>query len=112
LERRKQIRFVLRAPVYFLWKNRDGVVQEGQGFTRDISFRGAYIYTESQPPKDAEIDIDILLPWLPGEHSTVHMSGKAKVIRVETIAIDEHSGGFVAEAESYALHHGATNPQE
>jgi hypothetical protein len=111
LERRTQIRFSLRAPVHFWWKNRDGVVQRGDGFTRDISFR-AYVYTGSQPPTDAEIDIDVVLPSLSEERSSPHMSGKAKVIRVEGSKTGEHFGGFVAEAESYTLHHGATNAQE
>jgi hypothetical protein len=112
LERRTQIRFSLRAPVHFLWKNRDGVVQHGDGFTRDISSRAAYVYTESQPPTDAEIDIDIVLAWLSEEHSSLHMSGKAKVIRVEATTTDEHSGAFVAGAESFTLHQRAANPQE
>ena len=105
LDRRRQIRFGLRAHVFFAWTDRDGVPHKGQGFTRDISSHGVYIHAEGRAPmeRDTEIDINILLPSSFDTHRTLHMSGRAKVIRVEAAANDKYSGGFVAESESYVL---------
>lgn len=82
-----------------------------QGFTRDISSHGAYIFAEWRPPTDVDIHVDILLPSSLEGLGTVRMSGEAKVVRMEPTAADEHSGGFVVEGESYILH-GAENPEE
>ncbi len=109
LERRKQIRFALRAPVHFRWKDRDGIVHRGQGFTRDISSQGVYIYAESQPPPDTNIHIDVLFSSLLEARSPVQMSAGAKVIRVEPISIDERTGGFVAVSSSFILLNAVTD---
>ena len=82
-----------------------------QGFTRDISSHGVYIFAEWRPPTDVDIHVDILLPSLLGYLGTLSMSGEAKVVRVEPTATDEQSGGFVAAGESYILHR-AENPEE
>jgi hypothetical protein len=109
LERRKQIRFALRAPVHFRWKDRDGIVHKGQGFTRDISSQGAYIFAESQPPLETKIHIDVLFSSLLEARSPVQMSAGAKVIRVEPISIDERTGGFVAVSSSFTLLNAVTD---
>lgn len=109
LERRKQIRFALRAPVHFRWKDKDGIGHKGQGFTRDISSQGVYIYSESQPPSETEIYIEVLFSSLLEDHSPVQMSAGAKVIRVEPISIDERTGGFVAVSSSFTLLNGVTD---
>ena len=82
-----------------------------QGFTRDISSHGVYIFAEWPPPTEVDIHVDILLPSLLGDLGTLSMSGEAKVVRVEPTATDEQSGGFVAAGESYILHR-AENPEE
>lgn len=109
LERRKQIRFALRAPVHFRWKDKDGIAHKGQGFTRDISSQGVFIYAELQPPPDAKIHIDILFSSLLEAHSPVQMSASAKVVRVEPISIDERTGGFVAVSSTFTLLNGVTD---
>jgi hypothetical protein len=108
LERRRQIRFGLHAPVHFLWIDRDGVIHKGEGFSRDISSHGVYVYAEwhVQPQSDADIKIDISLHSFSETDRAVHMSGSAKVIRVEPSATDEHSGGFVAASDSFAFKEG------
>ena len=108
LERRRQIRFGLHAPVHFSWTDRNGVIHKGEGFSRDISSHGVYVYAEwrTQPQRDADIDVDILLHSFSEDQVTLHMSGRAKVIRVEPLAADEHSGGFVAESDSFVFREG------
>jgi hypothetical protein len=108
LERRRQIRFGLHAPVHFSWIDRDGVIHTGEGFSRDISSHGVYVYAEwhVQPQNDADIKIDISLHSFSETERAVHMSGNAKVVRVEPSATDEHSGGFVASSDSFAFKEG------
>jgi hypothetical protein len=67
-----------------------------------------YVYAEwqVQPQSDADIEVDILLQSVSETERTVHMSGSAKVIRVEPSATDEHSGGFVAASDSFAFKEG------
>ena len=105
MDRRRQIRFGLRAHVFFAWTDRDGVTHKGEGFTRDISSHGVYIHAEGGAPteRDVEIDINILLPSSLDTPRTLHMSGRAKVTRVESAINDKYSGGFVAESDSYVL---------
>jgi hypothetical protein len=108
LERRRQIRFGLRAPVHFSWTDRSGAIHKGDGFSRDISSHGVYVYAEwhVQPQSDADIKVDILLHSSSEAQRSVHMSGEAKVIRVEPSATDEHSGGFVAASDSFVVKEG------
>lgn len=108
LERRRQIRFGLHAPVHFSWIDRGGVIHKGEGFSRDISSHGVYVYADwqFQPQNDADIQVDILLHSFSELERTVHMSGSAKVLRVEPSATDEHSGGFAAASDSFAFKEG------
>src|SRR5258708_9822399 len=108
LERRRQIRFGLRAPVHFSWIDRDGAMHKGDGFSRDISSHGVYVYAEwrTQPQRDADIDVDILLHSFSEDQLTLHMSGSAKEISAEPSATDESSGGFVAVWDYFLLHAG------
>src|ERR1700733_14101357 len=94
LERRRQIRFALHAPVHYSWIDRDGVIHQGEGLSRDISSHGVYIYADwdVQPPSDADIQVDISLHSFSETERIVYMSGNAKVIRVEPSATEEHSG--------------------
>lgn len=103
VERRSQIRFNLRAPVHFSWRDRDGALHHGEGFTRDICSRGVYVCAEWRPPADVDIHVDISLPSLRDANGTVLISGKAKIVRVEAPVPDENFGGFVVESRSFLL---------
>lgn len=103
MERRRRIRFALRAPAHFQWGNPEGLIFTGQGFTRDISSHGAYVYADVQPPAETEVHIEIFLPSFIESQGALRMRAKAKVIRVEPGAIDQRTGGFVAQSDSYEL---------
>ena len=82
-------------------------MHKGDGFSRDISSHGVYVYVEwrAQPQRNADIDIDILFNSFSGNRR-LHMRGRARVVRVEPKPIDEGSGGFVAQSDSYAFQEG------
>jgi hypothetical protein len=112
LERRRRIRFAFRAPAHFRWENPDGSLLDGQGFTRDISSHGAYVYAEIRPPVNSEVHIEIILPSVLEVHGTLRLSAKAKIIRVEPSATDEQAGGFVAQSDSYELREDLAAPPD
>jgi hypothetical protein len=107
LERREQTRYGLRALVGFEWMDTEGVPQQGQGFTRDISPMGMFIHSDSQPPAKADAQVEVSL------HSVVHavtglrMRAKGLVIRVEPPTSPGIRRGFAIPNRSCKLHHGA-----
>ena len=112
MERRRGTRFALRAPAHFRWENPEGLKFTGQGFTRDISSHGAYVYAEVPPPAETEVHIEILLPSFMESQGALRMRAKAKVIRVEPNEIDQHTGGFVVQSNSYELRENGTEQSE
>jgi hypothetical protein len=62
VERRKDIRFLLRVPVTFKWNDEQAQPHEGSGFSRDISTAGIFVMTEIYPPLGAAVDVEVLLP--------------------------------------------------
>ena len=108
-ERRKQTRFNLRLPVRFGYQDQAEVAHKGDGFTRDISLQGVYVYSESLPPADSEIDLDIYFTSLLEADKNVRWMAKAKVIRLEPSAIDERTGGFASVTGYLTLFNGVTH---
>src|SRR2546425_13207090 len=60
-ERRQQFRYGLRARVDFRWKDREKFYHHGEGFTRDISPTGMFVYADSHPPPKADIRVEVEL---------------------------------------------------
>ena len=58
-ERRQQSRYGLRARVDFRWKDREKFYHHGEGFTRDISPTGMFVYADSHPPPKADIRVEV-----------------------------------------------------
>ena len=83
MEMRKDIRFRLDAPAVFSWEGARHKRFQGEGVTRDISVQGAFILTETMPPPDCPVQVDLLLPSLTGVMTTMRMTGKTRIIRVE-----------------------------
>lgn len=108
MERRSRIRFALRAAAHFRWENPEGLTFTGQGFTRDISSQGAYVYAEEPPPAQTDVHIEILLPSVMESQGALFMRAKAKIIRVEPNDIDQRTEGFVAYSNSYELRQNCT----
>ena len=106
LERRKHTRFSLRLPVHFEYQDQEGVVYGEKGFTRDISLQGVYVYAESPPPTDAEINLVVYFTSLLEADKNVKWSVRARVIRLESTSINERFGGFSSVTENFTLFNG------
>lgn len=94
MEMRNGIRYRLDAPAVFSWEGAQHKRFQGEGITRDISVKGAFILTATMPPPDCPILVDLHLPSLTGMKPTMRITGKARVIRVELSSWDTWIHGF------------------
>ena len=60
-ERRRAVRYRLEVPLVYRWQSSGCSVLQGDGVTRDISAKGAYVLTVSAPPVDAVVDVEVYL---------------------------------------------------
>src|SRR5580698_1449146 len=59
---RKTLRYCVRARAIFHWTVGNGLSREGEGFTRDVSPRGAYVFAAECPPLGTQLEMMINLP--------------------------------------------------
>ena len=81
---RKYHRYRLEVPVIFSWKDAQGIRQEQEGLTRDLSIRGVFVVATTPPPLDANIKLKGFLP-AGGKVLPVRMFGEGQVVRVEAV---------------------------
>jgi hypothetical protein len=94
MEMRKDLRYRLDAPAVFSWEGARHRRLQGEGITRDISVQGAFILTATMPPPECAVQVDLLLPSLTGLMTTMRITGKARVIRVEHPSTETWIHGF------------------
>ena len=102
---RKHNRYRLELPVIFSW---EGVHmrRRGTGLTRDVSTVGAFVFTESLPPLEADIKLKAILPRSPSAIQPVQIYSKGRVVRVTPAAGDEARGGFAVVGKSFVWRRG------
>ncbi len=106
LERREQIRYGLHALVDFEWTDAEGVPHRGQGFTRDISPKGMFIYSDSQPPAKADVHVEVALHSIAQAVMDLWVRAEALVLRVERATGPGVRHGFAILNRSCKLHNG------
>jgi hypothetical protein len=80
--RRVQVRYPLKLPVIFHWKDNDGTEHTGGGFTCDVALDGALIFSSRCPPMGTAIRIEVLIP-APDNGAEIRVECVGKVARVE-----------------------------
>jgi hypothetical protein len=103
LERREQIRLGVRALVKFEWFDGQGARHREQGFTRDISSKGMFIFSDSLPPAMIDLQLDVFFGSISGAEENLELSAKAVVIRLEPSTTPGASGGFAVLNRSHSL---------
>ena len=103
LERREHRRFDLQVQIQFNWKDRKGVRHLGWGRTRDISAKGMFVCSDSLPPRDTEVRIELFFPSSQLIEAGVQMTSKASVLRLEPATPCKTDGGFAVVSQSFAL---------
>jgi hypothetical protein len=99
MEMRKNIRYRLDAPAVFSWEGARRRRFQGEGVTRDISIQGAFIMSATMPPPDCPVQVDLLLPSLTGVMTSMRITGKARVTRVEHPNTQTWTHGFAVVTE-------------
>jgi hypothetical protein len=84
MERRKSVRFLLRAPVILRWTDASGKKREDVGRTHDISISGVFITGNAQLPVGTSFGLEVHLPPLDqAVLRRLSLTGTGKVIRQE-----------------------------
>jgi hypothetical protein len=109
LERRGHRRFDLQVQIQFNWKDPKGVRHLGSGRTRDISTGGMFVYTDSLPPQDAEVQTMFSFPASSLVAAGVQMATKARVLRLEPAEPGKAEAGFALVSHSFALRRQRSN---
>src|SRR5579871_241894 len=102
VERRKAIRYRMRTPVIFRWSGPDHERFQGEGVTRDMSVAGVFVLTDTCPPPDAAIQMEVLLPFLDGP-SNARLKSQMTVLRVEHDIAENKRSGFSAHCAGFSL---------
>ena len=92
LESRRDTRYALRVGVTFSWKDTNGSMSRGQGLTRDISLRGAYIYSTTCPELETAMRLSIHFPNQPTTVRALRTLSIARVVRRDDKSIVNESG--------------------
>src|SRR5207245_9931505 len=101
VEQRHQTRYSLCARADFKWRDREGIHHRGEGFTRDISPTGMFVYTDSHPPAGTHIRVELRLSSLAEGASALRMSAKARVVRVDSVTHGGTPGGLAAVRNAF-----------
>lgn len=92
MDLRKTRRYRLRAFVAFSAEQSDGIVIRDEGYTRDISPSGVFVFTGVPLPPGVTVKLEITLPSLRGEQSGACLRTVGHVVRSE-------ENGFAAVAD-------------
>lgn len=95
------MRYPIKASVVFAWDGPAGRLH-GDGITRDVSGRGAYIRTSTCPASLVTVEIEIFLPPIPGGVKSVTIATRGQVIRVDH-GEDYSPCGFALASEGFGL---------
>jgi hypothetical protein len=103
VELRTIVRYRLGAPVVFSWRGQGPVRLQGEGITRDISARGAFILTPTSPPAEVMVMMEIFLPPLRDAGQSVRLVTEGRVIRIEHPAAETAQDGFAVVSEGFDI---------
>lgn len=110
VDRRVRSRYELTVPVTFLWKGVHGARYRGEGYTRDLSEHGIYVVTNTCPPLEANLRMELFLPPLKRRGAPVHMRGRAKIVRIESEP-PAAPQGFAAIVNNFTLYSKTKEPR-
>ena len=110
-ELRHAVRYPIKAPVVFTWQGPVGWLK-GDGITRDISGKGAYIRTSTCPPNGVTVEIEIFLPPITVSAKSLTVATSGQVVRVEQPAASETRGGFAVRGDGFGIVYFASKTNE
>ena len=100
---RKTLRYEVRARVIFHWADREGVSRESEGFTRDVSPKGAYVFASDCPPLGTPVEMTIDLPGVGKVSNNPHIRADCFVLRVDKAGATHATIGFSVQNSRVTL---------
>ena len=91
---RKWMRYPMKAPVFFWWKDENGKQLECEGTSRDISETGAFVFALNCPPVGVDVKFRIVVAAPFGVAGAVNMEFEGHVLRVNQTNTDGEKSGF------------------
>jgi hypothetical protein len=95
------VRYLLEVPLVFRWQGRGNGHLQGDGVTRDISARGAYVLSVTAPPVGAEVHVEVYLLGFREPRSRI--KARMRVSRVDDRATDSARLGFSLAGDGFQL---------
>lgn len=99
VELRNAIRYRFTVPVAFRWTGPKAHVLKGEGVTRDVSTRGAFIVTPNHPPAGATLRLEIQFDRT---NHNLKLISEGLVMRVEHGSLTGEDG-FAFETRAFEL---------
>lgn len=90
----------------------ENVLHRGRGFTRDISSKGMFIYSDFEPPAKADLRVKVSFRTDTEAPANLWLSAQALVVRVGPAASRDAPRGFAILNRSYKLHNGRISIDE
>ena len=103
MDRREHTRYGVEALVDFEWID-GGVLRRGNGVTRDVNTKGMFILSDTKPPAKADLELEFSFRDVSDIRTSLQMSVKALVIRVEPETLPKSLQGFAILNKRYELH--------
>jgi hypothetical protein len=101
VERRRAVRYLLRVPLVFRWQGSGNNHLQGDGVTRDISARGAYVLSVTAPPVGTVVHVEVYLLGFREPKSRI--KARMRVSRVDDRAMDLARLGFSLAGDGFQL---------
>jgi len=92
--RRKHIRFPLRAAIDFRWKDHAGNCYSGEGQTRDISEQGVFVEAPVCPPLGTPTKADVWIQHAKDAAQICQIAFEGWVVRIERRQESAFGAGF------------------
>jgi hypothetical protein len=76
------------------WIDESGIVQGGEGQSRDINGRGIYIYSRRKPPVGSYVEMNVLLPQAMPPKRVAELHAEGRVVRIDATEMQSRTAGF------------------
>jgi hypothetical protein len=105
IERRRAIRYPLQFHASFSWEDEDGIMHQGEGLTRNVSEKGAFVDAAILPQIGSFVELHFSLPSVPDAERKMYVQLTGKTLRLEGTEQGEHSGGFAIMNRAIVWHY-------
>jgi hypothetical protein len=102
VNRRRVSRYSVQAPVTFTWQE-GGEKRTGDGWTRDLNGKGAYVYSTDLPPLGTRAKVQVILPPLGESGRILNIFFDAAVLRVDRADASIETSGFALQSQQVVV---------